>query len=178
MAHACACARTCNPVHPCTFPHVYGYSGTCSSPQFCTCKIVYSFAQSLQACMLAYTRYTKPPSRRTCLIIISKLFFTALPIPSFRCCVCVWVVCVGSVIVKRPVLPPCVVDGRSRNPLYYYYYDQKKISSQRNTHFSQQCCTYSAVCFGHTYIRALELCESRGGRPGLPSLINLRLLWT
>ena len=34
-------------------------------------------------------------------------------------CVCVCVcVCVVSVIVKRPVLPPCVVDGRSRNPLY------------------------------------------------------------
>ena len=31
-------------------------------------------------------------------------------------------VCVVSVIVKRPVLPLCVVDGRSRNPLYYYYY--------------------------------------------------------
>ena len=29
-------------------------------------------------------------------------------------CVCV--------IVKRPVLPPCDVDGRSRNPLHYYYY--------------------------------------------------------
>ena len=35
-----------------------------------------------------------------------------------RACVCV---CVVSVIVKRPVLPPSVVDGRSRNPLYYYY---------------------------------------------------------
>ena len=34
-------------------------------------------------------------------------------------CVCV---CVVSVIIKHPVLPPCVVDGRSRNPLYYYYY--------------------------------------------------------
>ena len=33
-------------------------------------------------------------------------------------CVCVCV----CVIVKRPVLPPCAVDGRSRNPLYYYYY--------------------------------------------------------
>ena len=33
-----------------------------------------------------------------------------------RTCVCV------CVIVKRPVLPPSVVDGRSRNPLYYYYY--------------------------------------------------------
>ena len=27
-------------------------------------------------------------------------------------------------------------------------------------------------------IRAQELCESRGGRPGLPSLINVRFLWT
>ena len=39
-------------------------------------------------------------------------------------CVCVRAyvcVCVVSVIVKRPVLPPSVVDGRSRNPLYYYY---------------------------------------------------------
>ena len=26
--------------------------------------------------------------------------------------------------------------------------------------------------------RAQELCESRGGRPGLSSLINLRFLWT
>ena len=38
-------------------------------------------------------------------------------------CVCV---CVVSVIVKRPVLPPSVVDGRSRNPLYYNYYKQMK----------------------------------------------------
>ena len=42
-----------------------------------------------------------------------------------RACVRVYVrvcvrVCVVSVIVKRPVLPPSVVDGRSRNPLYYY----------------------------------------------------------
>ena len=93
---------------------------------------------------------SKPPSRRTCLITISKLFFTALPICSSdtvcvcvcaRACVCVCVcvrarvracvrecvracvrACVVSVIVKRPVLPPSVVDGRSRNPLYYYYY--------------------------------------------------------
>ena len=27
-------------------------------------------------------------------------------------------------------------------------------------------------------VRAQELCESRGGRPGLPSLINIRFLWT
>ena len=38
-------------------------------------------------------------------------------------CVCVCVcVCVVSVIVKHPVLPPCAVDGRSRNPLYYYLF--------------------------------------------------------
>ena len=31
--------------------------------------------------------------------------------------------CVGvNVIVKHLVLPPCAVDGHSRNPLYYYYY--------------------------------------------------------
>ena len=35
---------------------------------------------------------SKPPSRRTCLIIISKQFFTALPIPSSDAvCVCVCV---------------------------------------------------------------------------------------
>ena len=45
--------------------------------------------------------------------------------PLVRRCVCVCVcvsVCVVSVTVKRPVLTPCVVDGRSTNPLYYYYY--------------------------------------------------------
>ena len=26
-----------------------------------------------------------------------------------------------ALLLKRPVLPLCVVDGRSRNPLYYYY---------------------------------------------------------
>ena len=36
----------------------------------------------------------------------------------YVCCVLVSVV---SVIVKRPVLPSCAVDGHSRNPLYYYY---------------------------------------------------------
>ena len=30
----------------------------------------------------------------------------------------------------------------------------------------------------HVHVRAQELCESRGGRPGLLSLINLRFLWT
>ena len=41
-------------------------------------------------------------------------------------CVCVCVAAAAaaavivSVIVKHPVLPHCVVDGRSRNPLYYF----------------------------------------------------------
>ena len=30
----------------------------------------------------------------------------------------------------------------------------------------------------HLHFRAQELCESRGGRPGLQSLISLRFLWT
>jgi len=45
--------------------------------------------------------------------------------------VCVWVV---SVTVKRPVLPPSVVDGSSRNPLYYYYDSSKqKDARDRST---------------------------------------------
>ena len=35
--------------------------------------------------------------------------------------VCVFV-SVVRIIVKRPVLPPCAVDGHSRNPFFYYYY--------------------------------------------------------
>ena len=74
----------------------------------------------------------KPPSRRTCLITISKLFFAALPIPlSDTVCVraCARArACVVSVIVKRPVLPPSVVDGCTRNPLDYYYYCPADVS--------------------------------------------------
>ena len=58
----------------------------------------------------------KLPSRCTCLIIISKLFFTAVPIPLSDASKCVCV-CVISVIVKCPVLPSCAVDGCSRNPV-------------------------------------------------------------
>ena len=84
-----------------------------------------------------------PPLSKAALISISKQFFTAVPTSDVCVCVCVcvracvreWVracvrvcVCVVVVVVivivvvvKRPALPPCVVDGRSRNPLYYYY---------------------------------------------------------
>ena len=34
------------------------------------------------------------------------------------------------------------------------------------------------VQFNSVIRRAQEVCESRGGRPGLPSLISLRFLWT
>ena len=37
------------------------------------------------------------------------------------------------------------------------------------------------ICSRTTWVHTRqqqELCESRGGRPGLPSLINLRFLWT
>ena len=41
---------------------------------------------------------------------------------------------------------------------------------------------YETEGIGYIYIYTLhitqELCESRGGRPGLPSLISLRFLWT
>ena len=93
---------------------------------------------------------SKPPSRRTCLIIISKLFFTALPISSFDA-VCV---CVVSVIVKRPVLPPCVVDGRSRNPLYYYYYTRVYVcyalQSERGSCITNLAPMKIAPCIRHT----------------------------
>ena len=53
-------------------------------------------------------------------------------------CVCVCVcVCVVSVIVKHPVLPPSVVDGRSRNPLYYYYYLKQNEAKPEPVHNQQ-----------------------------------------
>ena len=56
---------------------------------------------------------------------LSDLLQSYTPTSQLRVCVCVCVcvcLCVISVTVKCPVLPPCVLDGRSRNPLYYYYY--------------------------------------------------------
>ena len=97
----------------------------------------------------------KLPSGRTCSITMSKLFFTAVAIPlseAWVCacmCVCMSVV---SVIVKRPVLPPCVVDGRSRNPLYYYYYSviQKFICHTHVYPPPQNWCHTAVICPWHT----------------------------
>ena len=40
-------------------------------------------------------------------------------------------VCVVSVIIKRPVLPPCVVVWRSKNPLYLFIYFVNSSSVKR-----------------------------------------------
>ena len=63
----------------------------------------------------------KLPSRRTCWIILFKLFFTAVPNPSSDTWVCACVCVCVCVCLKCPVLPPCAVHGCSRNLLYYYY---------------------------------------------------------
>ena len=62
---------------------------------------------------------TNPTQIKVCLLESLCVRARACVHVCVRACVCV---CVVSVIVKRPVLPPSVVDGRSRNPLYYYYY--------------------------------------------------------
>ena len=48
-------------------------------------------------------------------------------------CVCVSV-CVVSVIVKCPVLPPCAVDGHSRNPLLLLFYYNDCLSFSWTSH--------------------------------------------
>ena len=56
-------------------------------------------------------------------VVVLMVMLSSVENHVFKCCqeltVCVRLV---SVIVKCPLLPPRVVDGRSRNPLYYYYY--------------------------------------------------------
>ena len=62
--------------------------------------------------------------------------------------------CVVSIIVKRPVLQPCAVDRRSRNPNYYYYYYQEGYISHKSlrvgskhthTHTHTHITTHSTV---------------------------------
>ena len=82
-------------------------------------------------------------------------------------CVCVWCVCVCvvSVIVKRPVLPPCVVDGRSRNPLYYDYYIRvtgnitasvQEHSNCPQSRAGREGVTDNAYCFGPQMLNIQE----------------------
>ena len=55
-------------------------------------------------------------------------------------------VCVVSVIVKRPVLPLCVVDGRSRNTLYYYYYPLQGQTGSLGINQLCECLLYTLHC--------------------------------
>ena len=53
-------------------------------------------------------------------------------------CVCVSVcVCVVSVIVKRPVLPPCVVDGHSRNPQHSHLLSFAMVTEPNRLHYDR-----------------------------------------
>ena len=72
-----------------------------------------------------------------------------------RVCVCVCV-CVVSVIVKRPVLPPSVVDGRSRNPLYYYYY-YYKLYKQNKLGQKSSFQTFQSLVKQHYYLKVFLL---------------------
>ena len=56
-----------------------------------------------------------PPTPPSCFLLLSLLFVC---FSFFLLCVCV---CVCVFIVKRPVLPPYAVDGRSRTAVYYYF---------------------------------------------------------
>ena len=108
----------------------------------------------------------RPPSRCTRSVTISKLFFTAMPMSFVWCmkvCVCVCV-CV-SVIVKHPMLPPCVVDGCSRNPLFYYY--TYGPSSQKFCWLSYVSCPLSIMCITFTFDPAIlsELWLLQHGSP-------------
>ena len=61
-----------------------------------------------------------------------------------------------------------------------------RLSSRPASVLQSKLCTRITGGWGCGYktdidtdgLRAQELCESRGGRPGLPSLISLRFLWT
>ena len=56
--------------------------------------------------------------------------------------------CVVSVIVKRPVQPPSVVDGRSRNPLYYYYFII--LDNNKDHHIDDAMSSFSIPARGFT----------------------------
>ena len=75
--------------------------------------------------------------------------------------------------------------------------NKKKQSLVKDVHFEDATTQHAQkvrIQVGHNYndiaqankkslvkdslVRVQELCESRGGHPGLPPLINLRFLWT
>ena len=70
-----------------------------------------------------------------------------------------------SVIVKRPVLPLCVLDGRSRNPLYYYYYYcsiAENVTTSCNHQYTMDCSIAENVTTScnHQYTMDCSIAES------------------
>ena len=124
--------------------HVWSMYGPCMS--------MYGvlFIKIAQHCTEGYTWYRlleqkwkRKGKKTTCMELKVFIPVIYLPIPSSNT-VCVGVhacvracECVVSVIVKCPVLPPNVVDGCSRNPLYYYYYYMVLLN---------QCLFYYNMC--------------------------------
>ena len=66
--------------------------------------------------------------------------------------------------------------SRGRPPITQAFF-QPTTASQIIVHVKSPK-SVPPVSLTHQLNRAQELCESRGGRPGLPSLISLRFLWT
>ena len=56
----------------------------------------------------------------------------------------------------------------------------EKLQSETTTDVTRTVPHCNTEQYNHLYTQELSelVCESRGGRPGLPSLINLRFLWT
>ena len=79
-------------------------------------------------------------------------------------------VCVVSVTVKRPVLPPSVVNGRSRNPLYYYYYVRA---------WTLYC--FHSIISTHSFRRALtasmDSCADMKSAPLVAYVTNSGKIW-
>ena len=135
----CVTTRAAPPCHPYQYVEVFKIVSLLLEkrvyPYNCHMFCVVPLQKAFFLTFCAFGSCLQNASSQLCFRLLfcrtNKLFFPALPIPSsdtVRACVCVCVcarracACVVSVIVKCPVLPPSVVDGRSRNPLYYYYY--------------------------------------------------------
>ena len=69
------------------------------------------------------------PSSKPLIFVFSTILHASVCVRAYVCVWRGWGWWAGGrggggvrVIVKRPALPPCAVDGRSRNPLYFYYW--------------------------------------------------------
>ena len=77
--------------------------------------------------------------------------------------------CRNKMILEQPVISE-TIEGLSRDLDVMYNDDARMLAHTRTRVGQERAKSYQS--------RAQELCESRGGRPGLPSLISLRFLWT